>query len=214
MLTRIAASARGFSSTLGTLAGSRRQLSTEAKRINLNADLAEGFGPWTMTADDDLLKIVTTANVACGGHAGDANIMAAVLERAAAQGVSVGAHPGYEDKPGFGRRVLKMELGEIEHLIAYQTGALLGVAGLVRARQQSQVGAAGAAGAAEVRVTHVKPHGALNNVACVERAVADAIVRGVRGVDKELIMLVRPNEEAPTLDWQIRPLLPLLSPDR
>ena len=96
MLTRIAASARRSSSTLGTLAGSRRQLSTEAKRINLNADLAEGFGPWTMTADDDLLKIVTTANVACGGHAGDANIMAAVLERAAAQGVSVGAHPGYE----------------------------------------------------------------------------------------------------------------------
>ena len=93
-----------------------RRFSASPKRTSLNADLAEGYGPWTMTADEDLLQIVTTANVACGGHAGDANIMAAVLERAAVHGVSVGAHPGYDDKPGFGRRVLKMELDEIEHL--------------------------------------------------------------------------------------------------
>ena len=92
-------------STLRVAGVGARRFSTSAKRINLNADLAEGYGPWTMTADEDLLQIVTTANVACGGHAGDANIMAAVLERAAAHGVSVGAHPGYDDKPGFGRRV-------------------------------------------------------------------------------------------------------------
>ena len=162
--------------------GARRFSCASAKRINLNADLAEGYGPWTMTADEDLLQIVTTANIACGGHAGDANIMAAVLERAAAHGVSVGAHPFYDDKPGFGRRVLKMELDEIEHLIAYQVGALLGVAALVRARR-----AAGGGAAAEV--THVKPHGALNNVACVDASVAAAITRGVAGVDRSLIML-------------------------
>ena len=96
-------------STLRVVGVGARRFSASAKRINLNADLAEGYGPWTMTADEDLLQIVTTANVACGGHAGDANIMAAVLERAAAHGVSVGAHPGYDDKPGFGRRVRKME---------------------------------------------------------------------------------------------------------
>ena len=159
-----------------------RRFSASAKRTSLNADLAEGYGPWTMTADEDLLQIVTTANVACGGHAGDANIMAAVLERAAVHGVSVGAHPGYDDKPGFGRRVLKMELDEIEHLIACQVGALLGVAALVRARR-----AAGGGAAAEV--THVKPHGALNNLACVDASVAAAITRGVAGVDPGLIML-------------------------
>jgi UPF0271 protein len=159
-----------------------RRFSASAKRTSLNADLAEGYGPWTMTADEDLLQIVTTANVACGGHAGDANIMAAVLERAAVHGVSVGAHPGYDDKPGFGRRVLKMELDEIEHLIAYQVGALLGVAALVRARRA-------AAGGAAAEVTHVKPHGALNNLACVDASVAAAITRGVAGVDPGLIML-------------------------
>ena len=166
--------------TLASVAA--RRFSASAKRTSLNADLAEGYGPWTMTADEDLLQIVTTANVACGGHAGDANIMAAVLERAAVHGVSVGAHPGYDDKPGFGRRVLKMELDEIEHLIAYQVGALLGVAAMVRARRA-------AAGGAAAEVTHVKPHGALNNLACVDASVAAAITRGVAGVDPGLIML-------------------------
>lgn len=150
------------------------------KKINLNADLGEGFGPWTMTADDELLKIVNTANIACGGHAGDCNIMAQVLELAFKSGASVGSHPSYEDKPGFGRRVLPMTLKEIEHLVAYQTGALLGVAGLVRSR---------CADAPDARVTHVKPHGALNNVACENADVAAAIVRGVVGVDRDLIML-------------------------
>jgi len=160
----------------------RRHLSTTPRRINLNADLAEGFGPWSMTADEELLRIVTTANIACGGHAGDANIMASVLERAAEHGVSVGAHPGYDDKPGFGRRVIPMELCEVEQLIAYQTGALLGTAGLVRARSA-------AGGKQPLRVTHVKPHGALNNVACVDERMAAAIVRAVVGVDPSLIML-------------------------
>ncbi|KAH8063171.1 LamB/YcsF family [Aureococcus anophagefferens] len=99
----------------------RRSLSTSVKRINLNADLAEGYGPWTMTADAELMDIVTSANVACGGHAGDENIMVAACALAAARGVSVGSHPGYADKPGFGRRVIPMALDEIETLVASQT---------------------------------------------------------------------------------------------
>ena len=164
------------------LRGAARSCASGTKRINLNADLAEGFGPWAMTADEELLKVVTSANLACGGHAGDANIMAEVLEKASAHGVSVGAHPGYDDKPGFGRRVIPMTLPEVEHLIAYQTGALLAMAGLVRARQPGSPAQA-------CRVTHTTPHGALNNVACVDEAVAAAIVRAVFGVDRSLIML-------------------------
>ena len=155
----------------------RRAISTTGKRINLNADLAEGYGPWTMTADAELMDIVTSANVACGGHAGDENIMVAACALAAARGVSVGSHPGYADKPGFGRRVIPMALDEIETLVASQTGALLGVAGLARSRGH------------DVAVTHCKPHGALNNVACVDADVAAAIARAVRAVDPGLIML-------------------------
>merc|ERR1719420_163865 len=125
-----------------------------------------------MTADAELMKIVTTANIACGGHAGDANIMASVLESAHVNGVSIGAHPGYDDKPGFGRRVIPMTLKEVEQLIAYQVGAMLGMAGLVRVRGTA------------AQVTHVKPHGALNNLACVDEAVATAISIAVKGVDK------------------------------
>lgn len=160
-----------------TLAATRRLLSaaagTLAKKINLNADLAEGFGPWSMTADSELMDIVTSANIACGGHAGDASIMAANLALASTRHVSVGSHPGYDDKPGFGRRVIPMTAAEIEELVAFQTGALLGVAGLARARQQ--------VGEVPVQVTHVKPHGALNNIACVDKSVAAAIARAVFG---------------------------------
>jgi len=161
--------------------------SSTGKKINLNADLAEGFGPWTMTADEELLKIVTTANIACGGHAGDANIMASVIESALSQGVSIGSHPGYDDKPGFGRRVLPMTLAEIEQLVAFQTGAMLGVTGLVRSRNNSLGN--------EAKVTHVKPHGALNNIACEQPDVAAAIARGVAGVDRDLIMLAPAGSE-------------------
>lgn len=173
-------------------ASSRRRLlsvspSSAGRKINLNADLAEGYGPWSMTADEELMAIVTSANIACGGHAGDASIMAANLALAAARGVSVGSHPGYDDKRGFGRRVIPMALAEIEELVAFQTGALLGVAALARTRQPTCD--------APVIVTHVKPHGALNNLACVDGAVAAAIARAVVGVDKMLIMLAPASSE-------------------
>ena len=94
------------------------------KKLNLNADLGEGFGPWRLTNDAALMDIVTSANVACGGHAGDAATMARACALAAGRGVSIGAHPGYDDKPGFGRRVIPLSMDEVEELVVCQVGAL------------------------------------------------------------------------------------------
>jgi len=143
-----------------------------AKRFNLNADMAEGYGPWTMGDDAGLLSIIGSANIACGFHAGDYNIMGQVMKMAAQHKVSIGAHPGFYDLHGFGRRQMHLPLVEVERLIAYQIGAALGVA------------------AAEgVKVSHVKPHGAINNMACADKELAAAIMRGIKAVDKSLIVL-------------------------
>lgn len=142
------------------------------KTINLNADLGEGFGAWTMGDDAALLDIVASANLACGFHAGDPDVMRGAVRVALEHGVSLGAHPGYADLQGFGRRALRLSAAEIENLVAYQVGALAGVAALEGGR-----------------VSHVKPHGALNNQACVERGVADAVCRAVCAVDPALILL-------------------------
>lgn len=117
--------------------------------INLNADLGESFGAWKMGNDSDLLKIIGSANIACGFHAGDPTVMQDTVRLAIANGVSIGAHPSYPDLQGFGRRVMQMSARDLEATLLYQIGALQAVA------------------AAEGGVvTHVKPHGALNNVAC------------------------------------------------
>ncbi|MCF8178282.1 MAG: LamB/YcsF family protein [Sulfuritalea sp.] len=142
------------------------------KRINLNADLGEGFGPWKMGDDAAMLELVTAANIACGGHAGDPETMRRTVRLAHARSVSIGAHPGYPDLQGFGRRPITLSASELENQIASQIGALAGVAALETAR-----------------VTHVKPHGALNNLACVDRAVADTVCRAIRAVDQSLILL-------------------------
>ncbi|MEY4698443.1 MAG: hypothetical protein RIT14_2871 [Pseudomonadota bacterium] len=126
--------------------------------IDLNADLGEGFGPWSMGDDAAMLGIVTSANIACGGHAGDAETMFATLRAAQARGVVVGAHPGFADPAGFGRRVIPMTAAEIGRMVAAQVGALCGVAAL-----------------AGVRVAYVKPHGALALLAARDREVASAI---------------------------------------
>ena len=94
------------------------------KKLNLNADLGEGFGPWRLTDDAALMELVTSANVACGGHAGDAATMARACALAADRGVSIGAHPGFDDKPGFGRRVIPLSMDEVEELVVCQVGAL------------------------------------------------------------------------------------------
>ena len=141
-------------------------------RINLNADLGEGYGPWTMGDDAAMLDIVASANIACGGHAGDPDVMRRTLRLARERGVSIGAHPSYPDLQGFGRRTMSLSAAELENQVAAQVGALSAIATLEAAR-----------------VTHVKPHGALNNLACADRSVADTICRAVRAIDPALIML-------------------------
>jgi UPF0271 protein len=140
--------------------------------INLNADLGESFGAWKMGDDSGLLRVVRSANIACGFHAGDPLVMRETVRTAIADGVTLGAHPSYPDLVGFGRRPLKMAPAELEAAIVYQIGALAGIA------------------AAEGgRLTHVKPHGALNNQACEDAGLADTVARAVRAFDRELILL-------------------------
>lgn len=141
-------------------------------RINLNADLGEGYGPWTMGDDAAMLGVVSSANIACGGHAGDPDVMRTTLALARERGVSVGAHPSYPDLRGFGRRPMALSTQELENQLAAQIGALSAIAALE-----------------SVRVTHVKPHGALNNQACVDRTLADTVCRAMRAIDPGLILL-------------------------
>jgi UPF0271 protein len=143
-----------------------------AQAINLNADLGESFGVWRMGSDAELLPIVATASIACGFHAGDPLVMRRTLRQALAAGVSIGAHPSYPDLQGFGRRVMRLPADELEALLIYQIGAL-----------------AGMAQAEGARLTHVKPHGALSNMACEEAAIAASVVAAIRCFDPQLILL-------------------------
>lgn len=147
-------------------------------RININADMAEGFGDYDIGHDTALLNIVKTANIACGKHGGDPGIMREVAQRAADKGVSIGAHPGFDDLWGFGRRQIDMKADDLEYLVAYQIGAIQAMASY-----------------ANLEVSHVKAHGALNNMACVRADYADAIARAVKAVDASLIHLVMPGTE-------------------
>ncbi len=140
--------------------------------MDLNSDLGEGFGPWTMGDDAAMLGIVTSANIACGGHASDPDTMFATLKMAAERGVVIGAHPGYADRLGFGRRVIPMEPAEIARMVAAQVGALQGVAALAGAK-----------------VAYVKAHGALANLAADRRDVADAIAGAIAALPGGLAIL-------------------------
>ncbi|KNZ32725.1 MAG: hypothetical protein AD742_09930 [Methylibium sp. NZG] len=140
--------------------------------INLNADLGESFGAWRMGDDAALLGIVGSANVACGFHAGDPLVMAETLRLAREAGVSIGAHPAFADLQGFGRRVVQLSKRELQAVVTYQVGALMGMA-------QAQ----------GLRVTHVKPHGAMNNMACEDAAMAATIAAAVKAIDAQLILL-------------------------
>jgi UPF0271 protein len=142
------------------------------REIDLNADLGEGYGPWQMGDDAAMLDIVTSANIACGGHASDPETMYRTLSLAAERNINVGAHPSYPDKEGFGRRRLPYPPQEVERFVAAQIGALIAVAAL-----------------AGTKVAYVKPHGALGNVASEDRPVAEAILRAVRAVDPRLALL-------------------------
>ncbi len=141
-------------------------------KINLNADLGESFGAWSMGSDEELLRVVCSANIACGFHAGDPLVMRKTVRTALAAGVGLGAHPAYPDLQGFGRRRMEMAPAELEAAVIYQVGAL-----------------AGMAAAEGGRLGHVKPHGALNNQACEDAALADTVARAVRAIDRDLILL-------------------------
>jgi len=140
--------------------------------LNLNADLGESFGPWSMGDDERLLQIVNSANVACGFHAGDPLVMANTINTAKNANVSIGAHPGFPDLQGFGRRPMSIPKDELSAMLQYQLAALDGMS-----RMRG------------LPITHVKAHGALNNMACEDRNLADAIVEATKSYNPNLIFL-------------------------
>jgi 5-oxoprolinase (ATP-hydrolysing) subunit A len=146
--------------------------------VDLNADVGESTGARRYGDDEGVMPHITSANIACGFHAGDPAVMRATVALARVHGVAVGAHPGLHDLEGFGRREMRVTPAEVEDLVAYQVGALAGIAA-----------------AQGARLTHVKPHGALYNMAARERTLADAIVRAMRAVDVSLVLFGLANSE-------------------
>lgn len=149
-----------------------------SKFININADVAEGFGAFTIGDDRALLKIVRSANVACGFHAGDPREMQNLIMLASQESVSIGAHVGFNDLWGFGRREIKMSAVELEYMVAYQIGALQALTAY-----------------GDLPVTHVKAHGALYNMAAVNSDYALAIGQAIKTVAPDLIYVGLPHSE-------------------
>jgi UPF0271 protein len=147
-------------------------------RIDINADVGESFGAYSLGDDAALMDAITSASVAAGFHAGDPSVLRHTIRLAKSHGVAVGAHPGFPDLVGFGRRELDVTVAEAEDLVLYQIAAVAGVA------------------AAEgVRLQHVKPHGALFNMASRNRALATAIAKAVAAFDTSLILFGLPGSE-------------------
>jgi UPF0271 protein len=140
--------------------------------IDLNCDLGESFGNYILGADAEIMPFITSANIACGFHAGDSSVMQATVRLAKQHGVAVGAHPGWPDLQGFGRREMTVSPAEAETLVLYQIGAL-----------------AGFAQAEGVELRHVKPHGALYNQAAKDAALAESIARAVERFSADLILV-------------------------
>lgn len=152
--------------------------------IDLNCDMGESFGAWKMGCDLEILDQVTSANIACGFHAGDPDVMLSTVRAAVARGVALGAHPGLPDLQGFGRREMVMTPSEIYALVVYQVGALQGFAQ-----------------AANTRLHHVKPHGALYNMTTKNLELARAVAQAVFDVDRSLqIYVANANITAAALD--------------
>ncbi len=148
------------------------------KSIDLNCDMGESFGVYKLGADDQVIKNISSANIACGFHAGDPQIMDFTVKLAKENGVAVGAHPGFDDLSGFGRRKIDVDLKELENDLIYQIGALQGFCK-----------------ANGVKMVHVKAHGALNNMASVQKDLALTIARATKAVDPGLIFVVLPFSE-------------------
>jgi 5-oxoprolinase (ATP-hydrolysing) subunit A len=147
-------------------------------RVDLNADIGESFGIYKTGNDDLLLRTITSGSIACGFHAGDPGVMRRTLRAAARAGVSVGAHPGFPDLAGFGRREISIEPEEVADLVLYQVSAL-----------------AGMAKAEGTALRHVKPHGALYNMSVRRRDFAEAIARAVASFDETLLLVGVPGSE-------------------
>ncbi|WP_226677850.1 5-oxoprolinase subunit PxpA [Mesobacillus jeotgali] len=139
--------------------------------VDLNCDLGESFGLFKIGNDSEVLKHITSANIACGYHAGDHNVMMETVKMAEAHGVRIGAHPGFPDLHGFGRREMKLSAEEIYNLTVYQIGAL-----------------SAATKACGTKVVHVKPHGALYNMAAKDKSIADAVACAVADVNPALVL--------------------------
>jgi UPF0271 protein len=147
-------------------------------RVDINSDVGESFGAYTIGNDAGLMRAITSANIAAGFHAGDPSVLRDTIRLAKAHGVAVGAHPGFPDLLGFGRRELNATPREVEDLVLYQIAAVQGVA------------------AAEgVAIQHVKPHGALFNMAVRNADLAAAIARAVLAIDRSLILFGLPGSE-------------------
>jgi len=141
-------------------------------RVDLNCDMGESFGRYSLGQDEAILPRVTSANIACGYHGGDPLVMARTLKLAVARGVGIGAHPSYPDLQGFGRRDMQLEPEEVTAMVLYQIGALAGLAKAARAELE-----------------HVKPHGALYNQAAKDKVLARAVAEGVAAFSKNLILV-------------------------
>jgi 5-oxoprolinase (ATP-hydrolysing) subunit A len=140
--------------------------------IDLNCDMGESFGSYQIGDDEALMDIVSSVNIACGFHGGDPGVMRKTVSMAAKKKIAIGAHPGYPDLQGFGRREMKLSVDEVYDLVLYQLGAL-----------------AGFTKAAGTKLAHVKPHGALYNTAAKEMSLAEAIAKAVRDFDPSLILV-------------------------
>jgi UPF0271 protein len=147
-----------------------------AAQVDLNSDLGESFGAYQIGYDAELFPLLSSANVACGFHAGDPRVMERTVRAAAEHGASVGAHPGFRDLVGFGRRVIAASPEDVGADVLYQLGALDGIC--------RSVG---------VRMRHVKPHGALYNHASTDTATAEAIARAIASFDADLILFALPG---------------------
>ncbi len=143
------------------------------RTVDLTADMGESFGPWVMGRDAEILEVVTSANVACGLHAGDWDVIAATMASAVARNVGIGAHPGFPDLQGFGRRNMHLPLKSLAHLVQYQVGAA-----------QAMARAAGGA------VRHLKLHGAMANMAAANKDMALACYEAALTVAPEIIIMV------------------------
>ncbi|WP_413871244.1 LamB/YcsF family protein [Albidovulum sp.] len=142
-------------------------------KVDLNSDMGEGFGPWPMGDDAALLRVVTSANIACGFHAGDPDVMARTMRLAVENGVGIGAHPGFPDLQGFGRRKMEVPHPTLANMVRYQVGAAAAMAASVGGR-----------------LRHLKLHGALANMAAEDAAMARVCYEAALGVQPDLVVMV------------------------